>query len=350
MPSHIASTSRRRIPRLALGAALAVAAITALVACSEPAPPTGAPTTAPATTSTSPTTTRPPTTPPAKPAFRGLTGGPVLAAKIDNTRASSPRVGLSRADVVYVEPVEGGLTRVLAVWSSSMPPQIGPVRSGRETDVAILANYGKVAFAFSGGSAATVATLERGQQVDLSNDASGVGFSRSGSRRAPYNVIGDTATLLRRAGGSVKPGDPGFRFGAAPAGGKAGTSVSTAYPASRMGFTWDPATRRYLVTTDGRADVDADGSRHGAATVVVQHVATTLSANRDVNGVRTPLATVVGSGTVEVLRDGKVWSGRWSRANDGAPTSFTSGTTTLSMATGPVWVLLVPIGQAVSIR
>ena len=312
-------------------------------------------TSAPASSSARGTTTpsRPapaaPAAPTAQTAQTRLGGGPVLAAKIDNTSASRPRLGVGRADVVYVEPVEAGLTRLLVLWSSSMPPQVGPVRSGRETDVDLLANYGPVAFAFSGASAGTLATLATGKQVNLSNDASGVGFFRSGNRRAPYNVIGDTRALLARAGGSVRPVDPGFRYGAAPAGGTRGTTVSTAWAASRIELSYDTGTHRYLVTTDGRADIDADGSQHAAATVVVQHVSTTLSANTDVNGVHSPLATVVGRGAVDVLRDGRVWHGTWSRSSAAAPTRFVSGGTTLTMSTGPVWMLLVPVGQAVAI-
>ena len=38
-----------------------------------------------------------------------------------HTSAARPRIGLDKADVVYVEPVEGGLTRLLAVFSRTMP-------------------------------------------------------------------------------------------------------------------------------------------------------------------------------------------------------------------------------------
>ncbi len=324
----------------------------ALAACSGGGQEGPQPTTAPGPSSSRTGTTPSRPAPPASPSASTLTrmgGGPVLAAKIDNTSASRPRLGVGRADVVYVEPVEAGLTRLLVLWSSSMPAQVGPVRSGRETDVDLLANYGRVAFAFSGASAGTLATLATGKQVNLSNDASGVGFFRSGNRRAPYNVIGDTRALLARAGGSVRPVDPGFRYGAAPAGGTRGVVARTAWAASRIELSYSPSTHRYLVTTDGRADIDADGSQHAAATVVVQHVSTTLSANTDVNGVHSPLATVVGRGAVDVLRDGRVWHGTWSRPSPAAPTSFVSGSATLTMATGPVWVLLVPVGQAVAI-
>jgi hypothetical protein len=74
--------------------------------------------------------------PPAKPAdgYRLLspfTGEPVaalgevLAVKIDNIAQARPQTGLSKADIVYVLPVEGGLTRLLAIFSSHSSPVVG---------------------------------------------------------------------------------------------------------------------------------------------------------------------------------------------------------------------------------
>jgi hypothetical protein len=314
-----------------------------LAACSgdKPSAPT---TTAPSTTTT---TSAAPT--PAGP--QPLVGGPVLAVKIDNTPAARPRIGLDVADVVYVEPVEGGLTRLLAVFSRTQAPEVGPVRSGRESDVDLVANYGRVALAFSGSSSYTKRILDRGKQVNLSFDQNSRGFHRDHSRPAPYNVIGNPKELLARAGGSVKPADIGFRYGPAAAGGKATTSVAARWPSSRVTLVWNAKRKQYLVATDGRPDVDPSGRQYGAGTVVVQYVVTHKSGNRDVNGQPTPVVDVVGSGKTVVLRDGRSWQGRWSRKGVTAPTSFTVGTQTLTFnPKGPVWVLLVAPGQTVTVR
>ena len=128
--------------------------------------------------------------------------------------------------------------------------------------------------------------------------------------------------------------------------------MATSWPASKAVFTWDAASGRYLLTSDGRPDVAAGGARIGAATVVVQEVPAHLSENRDVNGAQTPVVDLVGSGTATVLRDGQVWKGQWSRPDLGSPTSYTTGGPggpPIAMASGPVWVLLVPVGQAVTV-
>ena len=68
---------------------------------------------------------------------------PVLAVKIDNIVDARPQTGLQAADIVYVLPVEGGLTRFMAVFSSHLPPAVGPVRSAREDDLAVLLQFGR---------------------------------------------------------------------------------------------------------------------------------------------------------------------------------------------------------------
>ena len=70
--------------------------------------------------------------------------GPVLVVKLDDTSFAHPQVGLRSADVVYIEQVEGGLTRLVAVFSSKIPSQIGPVRSARISNIELLSQYGKV--------------------------------------------------------------------------------------------------------------------------------------------------------------------------------------------------------------
>ena len=251
--------------------------------------------------------------------------GPVLAVKIDNTAPARPRVGLGSADVVYVEPVEGGLTRLNAVFSTRMPAEVGPVRSGRVSDASILASYGQVAFAYSGASSYTNARLGKAPLVNVSMDSGGTGYRRERSRRGPYNVIADPAALLRRAGGSVPPNDVGFTFGALPAGGAPVRIATTKYASATISFAWSRQQRRWVLSTDGTPDVDPSGNQHGATTVVFQHVQVVASDNRDSTGARTPDVVLTGSGTAEVLRDGVAFSAQWSRRAGAGPTSF-SGT------------------------
>src|SRR5215475_13611476 len=62
----------------------------------------------------------------------------VLVFKIDNVSQARPPTNLARADIVYMLPIEDGLSKIFAMFSSHFPPIIGPVRSSREKDIQLL--------------------------------------------------------------------------------------------------------------------------------------------------------------------------------------------------------------------
>lgn len=276
----------------------------------------------------------------------GLPGAgaePVLAVKVDNSRTARPWTGLEDADVVYVEPVEGGTTRLLAVFASRRPASVGPVRSFRESDLDVLAAYGRPALVYSGAAPELGSALASAPVVGLSPDTVPGAFRRDTSRRAPDNLYADPAALLAAAGGAEAPRDVGFTFGAAPGGGTATTSRSIAVGSTAVGLTWDATAGRWQLAMDGRPAVTTDGTRLAAATVLVQSVQTVPSAVHDVAGRVSPRAQTVGDGSAEVLRDGKAFPAHWSRSSADTGTSVTGDDgNTLPFATGPIWILLVP--------
>ncbi len=83
---------------------------------------------------------------------------PALSIKIENTPEALPQWGVDQADVVYEEIVNGGITRLLAIFNSHAPSKVGPVRSVRPTDTQILWPIGGI-FAYSGGAAYAIASI-----------------------------------------------------------------------------------------------------------------------------------------------------------------------------------------------
>jgi DUF3048 family protein len=220
--------------------------------------------------------------------------GPVLAVKIDNLAPARPQTGLTGADLVYVIPVEGGLSRVLAVFSSHVPAVIGPVR----------------------------------------------GYFRAPGRAAPHNLYAHSSQLLAQAPGASKARDIGFRFGPAPAGGRPVAAFSVSYPAASFTFRWSARDGRWLVWMDGKPTRAAEGGQLSAPTVVIQYTKIRTSRYLEA-GARPPYAESTGTGTGLVLRDGRAYDIRWSRADaDGGTTFTTASGQPMTFARGPVWVVL----------
>jgi Protein of unknown function (DUF3048) N-terminal domain/Protein of unknown function (DUF3048) C-terminal domain len=265
--------------------------------------------------------------------------GPVLAVKIDNLAPARPQTGLTGADIVYVIPVEGGLSRLLAVFSSHVPAVIGPVRSAREDDLELLRQFGRPAFAYSGAQPQLLPVVGRARIVDL-YDGRVRGYFRDPRRAAPHNLYARSSQLLAQAPGASKAHDIGFRFGPAPSGGRPVTSFSVSYPAASFTFRWSARDGRWLVSIDGKTAQAAEGAELSAPTVVIQY--TKIRTSRFLEaGARPPYAQSTGAGTGLVLRGGQAYAIRWSRPDaDGGTTFTTASGQPMTFARGPVWVVL----------
>jgi hypothetical protein len=264
----------------------------------------------------------------------------VLAVKIDNIGYARPQTGLTRADIVYVLPVEGGLSRFLAVYSSDYPPVIGPVRSAREDDLDLLRQFGRPAFAYSGATAALLPYIHRTARIVDLYDGIASGYYRDNTRIAPYNLYARTRQLLHQAPRASVARDIGFRFGPPPAGGKVTRSASVSYPAASFRFTWSAAKDRWLVSMDGRPAMTTGGKRLSPATVVIQYTKVRTSRFLEY-GKRPPYAESTGSGTALVLRDGKAWTTHWSRPKANGGTTFTTASgRPMTFAPGQIWTVL----------
>jgi hypothetical protein len=342
----------RRHPRMIVGGGVALVAIVtvslvaALAGSAAPAkPPTL--TAAPLPPRPTPTPTPTPTAHHPTQLLDPFTGEPVktlgrvLAVKIDNIVTARPQTGLQSADLVYVIPVEGGLSRFMAVYSSHVPSVIGPVRSARQSDLDILRQFGRPAFAWSGATPHLVPFVERAPLVDLYALKVG-GYYRINSRVAPENLYADPRTLLREAPTASKARDIGFRFGPQPAGGRVTASMTVRYPATSFTFRWSARARRWLVWMDGAPGEAAEGGQLGGSTVIIQYTRIATSRFEEYGG-RPPYAISTGSGTAVILRNGRAFTVRWSRPNLASGTTFTlpDGQRML-FAPGQVWIMYAP--------
>lgn len=272
------------------------------------------------------------------------TGASVLAVKIDNAPAARPQTGLNTADVVYAEQVEGGLSRLMAVYATTLPQVVGPVRSARESDLELLRQYDDPTLAFSGAQGKLLPLIDRAPlQAEPPGKASDAYF-RGTDKAAPHNLYLRPARLMSSPPGAAALTN-GFRYGAAPAGGKPETTRTVRFPAARFTFTWSPTKHSYSVAMDGTPTVSPDGKEAAPATVVVQHVKVRKSDFHDFLGNNTPYTETVGSGKAEVLRDGRVYDVDWKReqATDGTDFTTPDGKP-VNFAKGQVWVVLAKAG------
>jgi hypothetical protein len=337
----------------ALMSVLAGALVLAGCSTGSLAPPSSS---SPTSLSASPTPSRTPTPtptptpePPPPPApVDALTGGPVdegpvIAVKIDNTSAGLPQYGIADADITYVEQVEGGLTRLMPIFHTTLPSDVGPVRSVRTTDAELLPAFGVPALVFSGGGGIPLEAIAKTPVIQVAEEQGAVGFSR-GRGTAPYNLHADLQKVLANTSGLSPARSIGFSFAvtdprvdAAPP----AAAVTVQFQAARMGFGWTGS--NYQVFREGAPLEDAGGTAIVADNVLIQNVDFQPDGEFDSVGSPSFISHTVGSGSFTLYRDGRVLAGTWSRPAPDQPFQFLDGGgQPVPFKPGKTWVALVP--------
>lgn len=275
---------------------------------------------------------------------------PVLLVKIDDVEPARPQVGLNQADLVVVEPVEAGLTRLMAVFNSQFPDVVGPVRSARITDIDIAAAFGQPGFAYSGSTSKLVPYLMDSSLQLVGAPQGGEGYYRDETRYAPHNYLAETQTLLDRIenleSARLNTGRS-WQFGDNARNGKSPISVEVDWASSVKEFFWNSETAVWEIWADGEQtfSVAADGSQEPAfaSTIFIQQTNLLDSPFVFSSGTVTPYAQTYGSGKGWVLSYGRSFYATWSRPTlSDLPVWRDQAGLEIKFQTGNVWWLVAP--------
>jgi hypothetical protein len=341
-----------KIRALAILIALLAAACSGAAASPDPitvvtevqVPDSSTTTTAPpaTTTTTTPRTTT--TADPGPPApLTGLTGGvsdqQVLIAKLSNARKGRPQAGINQADLVMEVLVEGGVGRWLAVFQTTYPETVGPVRSLREVDPKLVAPFDARVLS-SGGQWRVLQDLNR-VAVD-EGDGRIPGYRRELGREYVYSLMYDTANLPDLDwDGTVEPLRD-FDI-SPPSGGETATEIEVRMSSLNRAL-WAYDHGRYFRSQDGAESVDVEDVQISADSVVVVWVKTIRTGRVDSAGSAVPDYEVTGAGAAVVFRDGEAFEGEWVRETEKDFFVFRdSDGGAISLAPGRTWLHITPL-------
>lgn len=274
------------------------------------------------------------------PAPEGVADRPVLAVKVDNTGNARPQVGLADADVIVEEPVEGGLTRLAAMYHSTLPDVVVPVRSIRTTDAGLVGPTGGALVA-SGGAQRVLRQME---DADIPVLAEGTaGFSRDPARPNLYSLTVDLEQVLPEVSGLGPPQMPYLSWSDAPIPEGTGvTEVAVQFSGSHTTtHVWDGS----AWTRDG--NMAEAGDRFAASNLLVLHTTTRDAGYTDPAG--NPVNEVVfdAGGDALLLAGDTAIEATWSRDGDEAVFELTAEGERLTVPPGRTWIALVPEGGSV---
>lgn len=287
-----------------------------------------------------------------------LLESPAVSCKIDNSYDARPQQGLNQTDTVFVEMVEGGLTRLVATWHSFKPQAVGPVRSIRPMDPDIISPFGGIV-CYSGGQYAFVKMMEATNVFNASETSQqGQGtFSRTKDRIAPHNVIVNVEKLTANHAELAAPQSM-FDFAKSRDASAAMLNASSpdvtqfavSYPSALSEWTWSAAalsasgeTGAWLRSQDKEPHTDSlTGEQLKATNVVVMQVQIDRSyADRKYGNV--PKTVMVSSGKATIFTGGRMVEGKWQKSGQTSRIIFTDAAgAALELAPGNTWIELMP--------
>jgi hypothetical protein len=272
-------------------------------------------------------------------------GRMAIAVKIPNDPGHSrPQKNLEYADIVFEEYVEAGIPRLVAVFQSTHPETVGPVRSMREMDPDIMGSFGGP-LVFSGANPYVLRFARNAGQLLIAQDVGSDGFFRTKDRRSPYNLHVRLADVVEQAPGV---GAPPQQFSYAyPA--ELATASTVGTPFSRMSlrfsgygepkWDWDAASGTFLRSEFEDPDITVDGVRISASNVLVLFVRIHINQTLPVSEM------IVANSPGFLATGGKYVPILWSKADRTSPYVVTlEDGTPVTLAPGQTWIELIPNG------
>ncbi|MDQ3914392.1 MAG: DUF3048 domain-containing protein [Actinomycetota bacterium] len=272
---------------------------------------------------------------------------PAVAVKVENSPAAYPLSGLEYAEVVYEEQVEGGMTRFMAIFHCNDTAKVGPVRSAREVDPAIMTPATRI-LASAGGNDIVRDVLTSSHVVLIDEDRAGAAMRRV-SRPGiglEHTLYGNTR-LLRRLGAEDfdKPPPAGiFAFGEMNGPWRPARTVTVGFGLATS-ITYRFAGGRWWRSERGEEFLAESGNQIAVDNVVIEeHDVNNSTRIFDVAGNPSiEIADVTGSGRALVFRDGKVMAGRWVRESKSDKVTYeTRAGREITLRPGSTWIELLP--------
>lgn len=279
---------------------------------------------------------------------------PAVMAKVDNTQYSYPQLSINDADIVFVTRVEGGMTRLLPVWHSRIPAEIGPVRSVRPVDPLLIAPFGGI-FVYSGGQSPFKQAAKATGLVmsDEDTEADNETYFRDKSRRAPWDLLFRAPVLQQLYSDQQTAPVDQLSFGDIPTAVSEGTpalSFSVKYPETLSewevgtgSFPWAASSEpAWFRSQNGKPHLQQNEEQLLSKNVVVLEVTHDLSFRDPKYGPIPKAELVNNTGVAHIFTDGYYLKAIWTKGAINSRIKLTTESgAEVKLAAGNTWFELM---------
>lgn len=277
-----------------------------------------------------------------------------IAFMINNIPEAWPQSGIYAADYVYEMLVEGGLTRLMAVYTTNTEvSKIGPVRSARHNFLDLSMEYDAI-YAHFGGSPKAFTDIAALKIPSLNGIVlDGKMYWRDKNRKAPHNAYTSITKTLEYAKNYGYDKDVTInhftynKIDKAPDGNPA-LNIEIPYSYSHMSsYTYDTQTGLYKRFMRGNPHIDdLTKSQLCAKNIIIQFAKNTVMDDENRQDI-----FLVGTGRGYFISGGKYINIKWEKKSRSGKTMFyDENGKELSLNNGQTWIQIVPIDSKVSIK
>ena len=266
----------------------------------------------------------------------------LVAVIIENHKDAQPLSGITKADIVYEAPAEGGIPRFLALFRSGLEvDKVGPIRSARPYFLDWLAEYGDPLFFHVGGSPKALERIVQEGVRDMDEFSRGWYFWRSRDRYAPHNTYTSSklwSKAKERYGNGKVSQESKWDFKPVSVCEEGCVTMIDIDYFYKHQWWYKAESNMYVRRQFRRPHTDLLGEQIVASTVVIQYVDVDVIDNVG----RLRLGTL-GTGRALVFQGGHVFEGVWKKDSYQEQTQWleTNGNT-IPINPGHVWVEIIP--------
>lgn len=275
-----------------------------------------------------------------------------IAVMLDNEYNARPQSGLLEAEIVYEIPVEGNITRYMAIYHHNISDKIGPVRSARPYFIDKALEYNAV-YVHCGGSPKALEDLNT-MKVDTLNDLKGSPcFWRAKDRKMPHNLY--TSTRLMREVMAAKkmenksaPAYFKFNDNFLEPDGKKVTAISFGYSKGyKVEYVYDANEKAYYRTINGEKLLDKESGKAIKATNIIVEKTTAKVLDK----VGRLEVKNIGKDRGYLLTGGKLIEIEWQKTGRKDKTKYSDlKGNEITLNKGTTWIQIVPGDVRVDIK
>ena len=278
-----------------------------------------------------------------------------VAVMTNNHADARPLSGMNSADVVIEANAEGGITRIMAIYWSTAPDKVGPIRSIRQYYLEWAMEYDPLIIHDGCASSDDPRTNSCGNLYSYGvKDLATIGAWRwnDGRRVAPHNEYNSISYAWEYAAkmdwDSFPNSFKSWKFKAdadiAQRGEKTQVKLVFHQRLTNSGlydviWTYDSSTNTYLRKVGGQADIDQEmNTQVYAKNIVIQEVSMIQSGDDKGH----LIITTIGQGKSTYLMDGKITYGTWKKTSrTDRTTYYDSEGKEMKFNRGRIWVEMI---------